>query len=457
MPPRSKLDNEIGLLRTIVGNMVTKPVPPREVTQDYLRCEDLARVLHIDTGLVGILLPGRAAFTHLAEIISKRHPKIVRGARFENYEEKYFKILIADFAGRDPKTIVEADVAALEKGLVDWFDTVSAARTVFVPCLVTHTASRRFSIGPVTFIHIDDVNPTEYHRIDAAGEPAATGDLNRILDMMRTERSHWLAVAEVQGCDRDKAFEIANLSVDLAIVTLQLAQPFLGTRNMSRLATRRGPAMLSTLSVSEGFFSGDWSNKEPGLSIGAGLLNEITTNAAALVTSVGNFVNSFTTGTYRLPKLEQAWCDAAYWLHQGLAEPLDSIAVSKLETAIEVLLGAESSKGSKSRLMKAMDAIYGLGPTDPIHPASTKTTEQFSVGLVSDRSQILHGTRSTLSTKFNDSRDRLENLAITMVRAAALEFEEYVHTASPGDNADAFMAWVKWRRQQPDRQRPSQK
>ena len=118
MPPRSKLDNEIGLLRTIVGNMVIKPAPPREITQDYLRSEGLARVRRIDTGLVGVLLPGYAAFTHLAEIISKRHLNIVRGARFENYEEKYFKILIADFAGRDPKTIVEADVAAPKRGLL---------------------------------------------------------------------------------------------------------------------------------------------------------------------------------------------------------------------------------------------------------------------------------------------------------------------------------------------------
>jgi hypothetical protein len=93
------------------------------------------------------------------------------------------------------------------------------------------------------------------------------------------------------------------------------------------------------------------------------------------MTSVGNRLRSFTTGSFRLPKLEQAWCDAAYWLHQGLGEPLDSIAVTKLETAIEVLLHAESSSGSEKRIIAAMETFYGLKPDDPVTPFSEITAK----------------------------------------------------------------------------------
>lgn len=37
----------------------------------------------------------------------------------------------------------------------------------------------------------------------------------------------------------------------------------------------------------------------------------------------------------KLPFLEQAWCDGAYWMREAFAEPIETIAVAKLETSIE--------------------------------------------------------------------------------------------------------------------------
>jgi hypothetical protein len=69
-------------------------------------------------------------------------------------------------------------------------------------------------------------------------------------------------------------------------------------------------------------------------------------------------VRSFTSGTFRLPLLEQAWCDAAYWLHEALAEQIDAIAIAKLETALEVLLRAENNSGSNQRLLAILKTFF---------------------------------------------------------------------------------------------------
>ncbi len=50
--------------------------------------------------------------------------------------------------------------------------------------------------------------------------------------------------------------------------------------------------------------------------------------------------------------------EAQSWLHQALAESIDSIAIAKLETALEVLLRVESSKGSTKRMLEVLDAFH---------------------------------------------------------------------------------------------------
>jgi hypothetical protein len=75
-----------------------------------------------------------------------------------------------------------------------------------------------------------------------------------------------------------------------AIIVFQLAQPYMGTRNMSRLATRRGPGMKLTLSVAEGGeTSVGTSRSEAGLSIGDGYLGRIARESAPLMTSETGF------------------------------------------------------------------------------------------------------------------------------------------------------------------------
>jgi hypothetical protein len=443
---RRSLGHEVGLLRRIVARLAERPAPNGPLTQDILVAGGFARAMQRGPGLVGILRPGYEHFTTLCDLMFSRSAKMERGATFADYQDEFFDFLLTNYLGRDPGTIVEADADGVEKRLSAWFADRSATRTFFIPCAITPAPSPRFAIGPIKFIFIDDVAKSEYMSI-AGVSWAPTFD--NLVAEMRKDRAHWLAAVEVQDCDRHRGQEVGELAVDIGIVAFQLAQPYLGTRNMSRLAARRGLRTKQTLSVAaDGEPSGGFSVLEAGMPIGQGYLGQIVRESAPLMTSVGNRVRAFTTGSFRLPKLEQAWCDAAYWLHEGLAEPMDSIAVTKLETAIEVLLSAESASGSESRIISAMDTFYALGPDDPITPNSSVTAKAFAKGFVRDRSRLLHGTLSTLNVRMADSRDSLENLATTLVRATVQELDLYLESPSPVDETEAFLAWIKARRRQ---------
>ena len=156
-------------------------------------------------------------------------------------------------------------------------------------------------------------------------------------------------------------------------------------------------------------------------------------------------VGCFVSGNCRLPNLERAWCDAAYWLHEALAEPIDSISVAKLETALEVLLRAENTKGSTARVLTVLRCYFGLQPDDPIAPNGTLTAKQFAANLVRNRSCILHGTWSTLNSRLSRNRESMEAFVITVIRRTALELAVYVAETTPIDEIDAFLHWLEHR------------
>jgi hypothetical protein len=83
-----------------------------------------------------------------------------------------------------------------------------------------------------------------------------------------------------------------------------------------------------------------------------------------------------------------------------------------------------------------------------ITPNSSVTTKAFARRFVDDRSRVLHGTVSTLNVRMADSRDSLENLVTTLVRATVQELDLYLQSPSPVDDRDAFLSWIKARRRQ---------
>jgi hypothetical protein len=438
------LAREVGLLRTILRNLERTPIPvdPRAVA--FWRAQGIEVPPEDQTWKTTIRPAGHDAFNQLAECLIAHFPAMERGTNFANFQNELFKQLEAyvDYA---PAAIVDADAQRLVDHFNEWFKGLASPRRVFVPCPLTPWAAPRFNIGPITFVYVDEIAKSEFYPGGTTPDVFAKYNFDTLLQLMRETHAHWLARVAVEGCDKQRAEEIGELAVDLAIVALQLAAPKLDTRSMSRLDSRRGSAEKRVISEVNGYYNGSWTRKEPGLAIGTGTLADILQKTKPLVTAVGNVVRSFTTGVYRLPNLERAWCDAAYWLHEALAEPIDSIAIAKLETALEVLLRSESSKGSTVRVLVILQCFFGLQSEDSVAPGSTLTAKQFAANLVRDRSRILHGTWSTLNARLGHSRAGMEGFVTTVIRQAFIELETYSHEPGHADDIVAFVAWLRQR------------
>jgi hypothetical protein len=438
------LTQEVGLLRAIVRNLERTVIPDDPRALAFWRDQGLEMPPGEPSSKTTIRPAGHDAFNQLSECLMERSGVMERGARFANVQNELFTQL-EGYVGSDPATVVESDARRLVDHFDEWFKGLTSPRRVFVPCVLTPWAAPRFNIGPITFVHLDEIAEGEFYPSGPTPDVLAKYNFGTLFQLMRETHAHWLARVEVEGCEQQRAEEIGELAVDLAIVTLQLAAPNLDTRSMSRLDSRRGSAEKRVISEANGYYNGSWSRKEPGLAIGAGTLADILQKTESLVAAVGNVVRSFTTGVYRLANLERAWCDGAYWLHEALAEPIDSIAIAKLETALEVLLRSESSRGSTTRVLAILQCFFGLQPHDPIAPGSTLTAKQFAANLVRDRSRILHGTWSTLNSRLDRSRTGMEGFVTTVVRRAIIELETYSSEPAPVDDIDAFIAWLKLR------------
>jgi hypothetical protein len=437
------LANEIGLLRALVRNLERTPLPvdPRAVA--FWRAQGVEPPA--DAGSKTTIRPaGHNAFNQLSERLIAHSPVMERGTNFEKFQTELFGQLEA-FIGREPETIGQSDAQRLVDHFSAWFKSQASPRKVFVPCVITPWAAPRFDIGPVTFVYIDQITSSEFYPRDPEPDVLAKHNFDTLLELMRETKANWLARVAVEGCEQQRAEEIGELAVDLAIVALQLAAPFLDTRSMCRLDSRRGSAQKRLISEANSHYAGSWTRKEPGLAIGTGTLADILDKTKPLIIAVGNVVRSFTSGDYRLPNLERAWCDAAYWLHEALAEPIDSIAITKLETALEVLLRTESSKGSTARVLTILRCFFGLKPEDPVAPHATLTARQFATNLVRDRSRILHGTWSTLNARLGRSRTGMEGFAMTVLRRTVIELAAYSLEPAPEDDIDAFLGWLEQR------------
>jgi hypothetical protein len=435
-----EFQNEVGLLRATVRNLKREVAPLHPDYISHMRANNVPLPSEEGQSKTSILPDGRKAFGDLADCLVARSPPMARGTVHDNVLGELFKQL-ETFLGRDPSSIVAADAQALSDHMLRWFEASAGPRRVFVPCVLTPHAAPSFRIGPVAFVFIDDISVSGWAP-DFKADELDRHAFGQLVKWMKEAHGNWLARAAIEGCERDRAQEVGALAVDLAIVALQLAAPHYGTRDMCRLEVRRGFNYKHSLVEQDGHYNAGWTRTEAGISIGRGTLADVLKKTAPLITAVGNVVQSFASGVYRKPNLERAWCDAAYWLREALAEPMDSIAMAKLETALEVLLRSESSKGSTRRLLTILRYFFGLKPDDPILNGSAVTARQFAANVVGDRSRILHGTWSTLHARLSMDRRGMEGFTITVIRRAVLELEAYCTVPDTLDTTNAFLDWL---------------
>ncbi len=296
-----------------------------------------------------------------------------------------------------------------------------------------------FSIGPVRFLHAADFDYTEFG-VAQEGSETYFGNL---FASMQERAASWIAVVPVDRCEPERSGEVADLTVDVALAALQLAIPLELSARASRITARTLPPYKGSVVVTSDTISPQVTNMQPGRGLGKDAFDAIVTAAGPLFSSAGTRISSYLTGSGPLPELGLAWCDAAYWFHEAIAEPLDTVAVAKLETSIENLFGAGNLKESTARLLQAIKGIFGLKGSDAISPGSAVKVKDFAVSIVTARSRILHGTWSTLSDELPLGRGEVAALAMTMLTVYTLMLDEYAKNPAAVDAAEPFLNFIE--------------
>ena len=364
------------------------------------------------------------------------NPDILRGVGLEVMCEKVAKTIIEIFRERIGEQAQPCDLTGLKQRIKTWFGTVAVTRRHLVPCTILPSRAQAFEIGPIRFLHISDLNPTDF------GLPQRDDVRGLLLDpltrMMQERAAGWVGVVQIEGCEEKRSAEIADLAVDVALGGLQLIIPADYGRYIARITARTLPPYRGSLAVTDGKVTNGARNMQPGYGLLAASFETFVNSATAARESIGRRVDAYLSSQAALPSLEQAWCDAVYWFHESLSEPLDTVAVTKLETAIENLLAAGSTTNSKKRMLDALSGMFEIEKKD-------KSLKDFVDNFVTARSRVLHGTWSTLSDYKRDmDRKSLEFLTIQLLLKYPMLLDRYSNssTAVPEDKTQSFLDWI---------------
>jgi hypothetical protein len=438
------------LIESALKNFVITPAPETTLINDQIQqwLKQYGIAFEMDwlpTGEArGFKQEGVSSLIELTSVLWKEEPTYLRGTRPERLGVHVAHSIVAVFQDRLGSIPTPDDVVAVEKEIRRRFATTTASLTHCIPCRIIPEHASPFSVGPVKFYSREDMIKREGLSVEKSLNAFAYGPL---LEFMNNQSAHWVADVTVEGFDEKAGLERANIAVDLALTAVQIAIPTHYSRQMARLTSCTLPTSIGSVSKVNGHprFGRSW--RDPGLGFSAGAFDQFLLKAASILASIGNRVEAYVTDSPALPRLDQSWSDAAYWLHEGLAEPLETVAVTKLETAIEVLLSAQSSKNSRRRLESAFEAFYGLHRECSYPPDGIRKVKDIVNAVVESRSRILHGTLSTLTaeslaTDDHGGRRVLEFLCMDLVATFSLKLDAYASMDKPCDGIEKFLQFV---------------
>lgn len=298
--PPSKLE----LLQHIVKNLRLQPLRPGPFTEQDLRALQLVRGKIGPAGIAGIRVEAAEALTQLANSIYIGSP-YQRGTTFGAVLNKLTDIIIQNYIDRASSPVETKDVAFVERNITDWFNEQIATHEFYIPCFISPWEGSPFSIGPVQFKHIGQFAPA------AQADTGAMFDLTfrPVFELMARSAANWMATVKVEGCAKERAQDIANLAVDIALAGLQLCIPEDGADRMARMTGRSMPVLSQVVSRSDGELSAGISNAEPGRAFGPGFLNRRLAQTSLIIESAGRRLDAFVRANGRLTNLEQAWSD----------------------------------------------------------------------------------------------------------------------------------------------------
>lgn len=321
--------------------------------------------------------------------------------------------------------------------------------THLIPCAICPTESQSFNIGPVRLIHKSNFQKNVY------GIPPDRMEVTfRGFDkLIENGSGDWIAEVRLSSPQNDSATQIedmktarferttqANLLVDIAIGCIQIAFALPNFHIAHRLTSRAAPVFSSGLQIQK-----DVSplvsilNAQPGRGVGS--FSELNKENTKMLGQMGNRMSEFSNENSKFSNLNSAWCSAVYWYHQALAEPVETIQIIKLVTAIEILLRTESSMGSKAKITDAIKHITGLNADDDFR--NGKTVGKFANLIVQTRSQVLHGTYSTFSPLDKMATfDDVEWITRTLLTTLCQKIETYQSSENPKDDVDELLNYT---------------
>jgi hypothetical protein len=443
------------LVQSALKNFVVTPVPTRilinDEVQKWLKEHAIVFLLRwLASGSAeGFNQTGVVSIIEFTSILRKQETNYRRGTNTSRLGASVAHSIISVFESRLNANPTLDDIQSVEQEVRRRFSEQAAPRTHYIPCLIIPEHASSFIVGPVRFYSIKDLIARENV---TAGNPMQSLAYSSLLQFMEVQSAYWVAEITVDGFDEPGGLERASVAVDLALVAIQIAIPVFYSRDMARLTGRTMPTGIGSVTKINGQPRFGSLRRDPGLGFSAGAFDQFISKARPVLASVGNRVRAYVSDEAALTRLDQSWSDSAYWFHEGLAEPLDTIAITKFETAIEVLLSAGSSKKSSNRLRQAFSSFYGLSPESPYPPGSSRTVNHIVKAIVKSRSRILHGTLSTLTpdslaTDGHGGRKIIELLSMDLLLSFSFKLDQYASQSDAKDNVEAFLQFVSAKRE----------
>lgn len=382
-------------------------------------------------------------------------------------------------------TLNEQDRHDLTMEMVQAAESNRQEITHFVPCEIFNDPGPDFEVGPITFRTVQNWLPSlEARAIKPQSRQAVqkltklmvgnpiwsmldrlqfrwlNSRLARFLPVWKNRDStaplwkaglkdyRWIGEVTTTQHEANLGRARAEVAVDAALTGLRLCLGQSNNRGVatasSRLRARYSVSirLLANGAISHGSATHNWAALG-----GDGAPEKLVNDCREFLDAVGERLQSFLHPDdikYKIRKLDRRWIEAAYWYSQAVTETVDTIAIVKLETAVEVLLEAESSSGSKARMARVFVDMFGHPLSQPVSKApGDMTAQQFCTWLVGQRSRVIHGTLDTLLVDVENDRRRAEFFVEDTLFEAALKLSEYSRSTNPIDSVDGFLNWMK--------------
>lgn len=456
--------SEIAFLRKAHLEFKTVKLPPERPLDDrdlhgFLQREELVETsinLRLATAS-GFTRAGMLALLQLASDLRSRSGLGARSVSRQSLAKALAQLAIASWVERANGPLSDRELTMFDQKISAWFASQDLVRTHYVPCTVNAWPTKTFVIGPVRFYPFNEIPVEEFGLKREDVWPAGEDEMSSLADIYmggllkiaEMRNAGTIAQVSIPGREKSQSHLTADIAVDVALAIVQLLTPPGMFKRAARATSRAAPVWWARLSTADGNVSPEVQNDEPGRAFGPGALEGTLAHRASAVESMGSRLQSYIDGSGVRPALDETWCNAAYWYHEAVAEPLDTVAIAKFETTIEVLFRSENSSGSKKRLLQGLEAFFGKKKDDDIGGI---TADQLAASIVTSRSRVLHGTWPTLHTELPDGKGGVTVSVATaeqLARLLLIAFSEAVDLyGGAGVGDDTVEALLDWKLQQ---------